>query len=381
MIGRNFAANIKPLSAFRYFLNNKKRAFSMALAVAVSILLLMVFQMIFYSVTESARLAISGRLDQMTVVYPGDKGVVGESVLKKIKECQNTEKIVPMLVSNTDYYHAFGNLNIPIYFISNKNLNFVIDRLGLELAEGRLPELGKKEVLLDERTLKNKGKQLGDYIGREVDTNEGLPGKYEIVGVLKGECLVGVGVIDDGTLLEKNGFLLFPKVGRLEVLNTAISGINIDDADIITKEYGQSSFKEDQELMDQVTTIIVAVVIFIMSFAAANSSYAQYFSRRYEFGTLLSIGYSRVKILLRAAWEILHTNIVGLLLGIILVFLAKLGVKVLIFDPKGYPFLLFQLEGLWQAFIIPLCTVVASLIPAWWTLSRVDQVEIIEKFE
>ncbi len=354
----------------------------MAFAIAVSILLLMVFQTIFYSVTESGRLVFSGPLNHMTVVSRGDNGIINPNVLSKIKESPDIERIVPILLSNTDYFHVFGNLNLPIYYVSNNNLNYVLEHLGLELVEGRFPEQDKSEVLLDERTLKNKDKRLGDYIGRDVDPNEKLFGKYKIVGVLKGECLMGITVTDEATILKNNSrYLLFATAGRLDSLNKLISGTSSEDAKFQTKEDGRRDFEEDIELMDMVSTIIAAVVIFIMSFAAGNSSYAQYFSRKYEFATLLSIGYSRAKILLRAAWEILITYIIGLILGIILVLIAKLALKVLIFDPNGYPFILFQLEGLSKVFIIPLCTVIFSLIPAWWTLSRVDQVEIIEKYE
>lgn len=353
----------------------------MALAIAASVLMVMVFQIVFYSVTESGRLAVSGRLEHMTVVYPGDGGIVGQSVLNKIQKSSDMERIVPMLVGTTDYYHLFGNLNIPVYLISNQNINYVIDQLDLELKEGRLPVEGKSEILLDERTSKNKGKQLGDFIGREVDSNERLAGKYQIVGTLKGDCLIGLSVTNDLASIEKTGFLLFAKAGRLGSLNKVISGTSLVEARIQTEEYGEGVFEEDNKMMSMVSSIITAVIIFIMSFAAGNSSYAQYFSRRYEFGTLQSIGYSRAKILLRAAREILFMNVAGLIFGVILTLSAALMLKALVFDPKGYPFTFITIDGLLKAFIIPICTMIFSLIPAWWTLSRVNQVVIIEKYE
>lgn len=374
-------SEIKPLSAIRYFINNKKKSFSMAGAIAVSVLMMMVFQIIFYSVTESGRMAYSGDLKHMTVVLPGDSGVIGQSVLKEIAESPHVEKTIPMLVESTDYYHFFGNLNIPVYSVDSKALKYVIDSLGLELKAGRLPGEDSQEIALDERTMKNSGKVLGDYIGREVNANENLSGKRKIVGVLKGDGLIGLAAVNGTSLSEKTGLMVFAKSGRLDSLNKELAEAEEGAAKILTKEYGDNVFKEDIKMMSELSSMIVMVVIFIMSFVAGNSSYAQYFSRKYEFGLLLALGYSRAKILLRAGREIFISSIIGFILGLILVLAANTGLKLLIFDPKGYPFVLLQLEGLAKALIIPVCTAVFSLIPAWWTLSHIDQIEVIEKFE
>lgn len=372
---------VRPLSPVLYFINNKRKSFSMVIALAVSILLIMVFQIVFYAVNESGHLAYSGRLDNMTVIYPGEEGGLKEEFLSRIRKNPNLERTVPIQVMTTDYYHFFGNLNIPVYMVSDDNLKFVIDKLKLKLKEGKLPSFGKAEILLDERTARNKGKSLGDYIGKEVDSDERMSGKYKIVGILKGECLIGLGIQASNLLNEKNGLLVFPKEGKLTALNEIFKGINQDEAKIQTKEYGQNVFKEDIEMSNMVTNIMVTVVIFITSFAAGNLNYTQYFSRRYEFGTLQAIGYSRFQILLRAAVEILILNITGFIFGIILVFMAAALLKVIVFDPKGYPFVYIQLEGFIKAIIIPACTIVFSLIPAWWTLSRVNPMEVVELYE
>lgn len=376
----NLKNSIKPLSPLIYFTNNKRRSLSMIIALAVSILLITVFQTVFYAVNESCRLAYSGRLDYMTVIYPGENGGLNEEFLKSISDNQNMERKVPMQVMTTDYYHFFGNLNIPVYWVREGDLKYVIDKLSLKLKEGSLPTPGKAEILLDERTALNKGKSLGDYVGREVDPNERMSGKYKVVGILEGECLIGLGEVNQD-LEEKNGTLVFPQEGKLETLNEMFKGVKQEEARIQTKEYGESVFKEDREMSNMVTTIMVAVIIFIMSFAAGNLNYAQYFSRRYEFGTLQAIGYSRVQILLRAAKEILIMNISGFLFGIILTFVATALLKVMIFDPKGYPFAYMQLNVFLKVLVVPACTVIFSLIPAWWTLSKVNPMEVVELYE
>ena len=372
---------LKPLSALRYIVNNKKRSISMILAIAVSVLLILIFQIVFYGVTESAKMATIGRFERLSILGPGDKGVISDKVITQFYDSPLIEKIISTESATTDYYHFFGNLNIPVYSLNKDDLQYVMKALDLKLKEGRLPDTDKQEIIVDEMLLNNKGKKLGDYIGKEVDKGERLDGKYKIVGVVEGNCIIGFSAIGNKQEIQNSIILLYPKEGRLNELNKQLEKIAPSDAQYNSLDKASELLNKDTELTEDASTVIVIVIMVIMSFAAGNSSYAQYFSRRYEFSTLQSLGYTRLKILLRAACEILFTNMLGFVLGLMLAVLSALCLKMLIYDPNGYPFILANWVGVLKAAIIPLCTIVFSLIPAWWTLSKTDQIEAMEKYE
>ena len=372
---------LKPLSALRYIVNNKKRSISMILAIAVSVMLILVFQIVFYGVTESAKMTTLGRFEKLSIIGPGDKGVISDSVITKLYDSPLIEEMISTQSATTDYYHFFGNLNIPVYSLNKDDLQYVLKALDLKLKEGRLPDTDKQEIIVDEMLLRNKGKKLGDYIGKEVDKGEGLDGKYKIVGVVEGNCIIGFSTIGNKQEIQNSIILLYPKEGRLNELNKQLEKIAPSDAQYNSLDKASEWLNKDTELTEDASTVIVIVIMVIMSFAAGNSSYAQYFSRRFEFSTLQSLGYTRLKILLKAACEILFTNMLGFVLGLILTVLSALCLKMLIYDPNGYPFILVDWVGVIKAAIVPLCTIVFSLIPAWWTLSKTDQIEAMEKYE
>ena len=372
---------LKPLSALRYIVNNKKRSISMILAIAVSVMLILVFQIVFYGVTESAKMTTLGRFEKLSIIGPGDKGVISDSVITKLYDSPLIEEMISTQSATTDYYHFFGNLNIPVYSLNKDDLQYVLKALDLKLKEGRLPDTDKQEIIVDEMLLRNKGKKLGDYIGKEVDKGERLDGKYKIVGVVEGNCIIGFSTIGNKQEIQNSIILLYPKEGRLNELNKQLEKIAPSDAQYNSLDKASEWLNKDTELTEDASTVIVIVIMVIMSFAAGNSSYAQYFSRRFEFSTLQSLGYTRLKILLKAACEILFTNMLGFVLGLILTVLSALCLKMLIYDPNGYPFILVDWVGVIKAAIVPLCTIVFSLIPAWWTLSKTDQIEAMEKYE
>jgi len=371
----------KPLSFTKYFLNNPKRSMSMILALAVSVMMIVVFQMIAHVVIQSGKFSIASRLERTTVIYPGEKGIISEEVLKSVKNNQEVDKLVPILTETSDYYHFFGNFNIPIYIIGEDDLEYVLKGLDLKLKEGRYPEPGKNEILLDWRTANNKSKKLGDFIGREVDSDERMPGKYKIVGLLDGDSLIGFYPIESNKLLLNNGILVFTKPGRLDVFNSSFEDISLEEAKFYTLEYAKSVFEESEKTLGMLTSVVAIAILCVMAFAAGNASYAQYFSRRYEFGILQSIGYSKAKILIKAAKEIGITSVIGMIVGLLASFLVGVGIIRVYFESKGYPFILVNVDGLMQIFVVPICTAVFSLIPSAWILSKVDPMMIIEKFE
>lgn len=371
----------KPLSYRKYFFNNQKRSISMIMALAVSVMMIVIFQMVAHVVVESSRIAMTSRLERITVIYPGEKGTISQEVVERISNNAEIDKLIPMYSETTDYYHLFGNLNIPVYIIGEEDLDYSLKGLGLTLKDGRIPKVGKNEILLDWRTANNKNVRIGDFIGREVDPNERMPGKYEVVGILDGDVLIGILPIEARRLILNNGMLVFPKSEGLDLFNKSLGEIPPEDIRYHTKEYGERIFEENKKTLAILTSIVAIAILFVMSFAAGNASYAQYYSRRYEFGILQAIGYNKAQILLKAAKEIALTSIIGMVIGLFMSVLLGMGVIKVYFESKGYPFALVNLDGLIKIFIVPICTAVFSLIPSGWVLSKIDPMMIIEKFE
>ncbi len=372
---------IKPLSSLTYFLNNKRRTISLAIAIAVSVLTALLFQIMFFAVEESARLSTIGLHEQTSLLIRPEDGDLSKSLLDTVKNQESVERLIPISDVYTDYYHFFGNLMVPIYSVSEGDLEPAMKALGLSLVEGRLPVVGKDEIILDELTMKNKKKNLLDYVGHEINADERLPGKYQIVGVVRGDCLIGLSSMKDTKVYEKVVNLVIPKQGKIDSLNRFLESIPENQARVQNRNTELKWYLDNKNLTSTSYNVIAIVILFIMCFAAANASYAQYQARTSEFATLSSMGYTRFYILKKAAYELLFINLIGLILGLIAMAFSALLLKVVIFDPNGYPFSFMKLNDALSAFVIPLCTLIASLIPAWWTLSKIDQIQNIDRFE
>lgn len=374
-------SKLKPLSFTKYYRNNMKGSLALTLALVLSVFMIIIFQMVIFGVNEPSRLGDLGVSEYMTRAYPGDKGIIDNSIIEKIKKNPALERIIPMYQQDMDYSHFFGTCNVNIYFIRYSDMDYVLKKLGLTLIKGRMPVPGRKEILLDSRIANNKNKELGDYIGKEDDPKEKMPGKYKIVGILNGGCILGLSPVDDNQTGMLRHLLIAPKDGKIDMLNMDFEGISTDKAYFWTKKKAEDNYNKTSKSLNTIFGVMSIAVVFVMSFAAGNSSYAQYFARRFEFGVLQSIGYTKASVLLRAAKEIALLNFIGFTGGLILSLGTGIVLQKVFFEPHGYPFMLLQSGGIIKAITIPICTILFGLIPAGWLLSKIDPMTVIEKFE
>lgn len=372
--------NNKPLSTKKYFINNLNKSIGMILALGLSIFLVLTSQMIFYSVVEGPRLG-SAFTDYSTVVYPGENGSLDIEFHNQLEGRAEVERILNIYESNTDYYHFFGAANIKMFYIDGNDLEYLMEKLDLKLQEGRMPVPGENEILMDSRIARNKNLKVGDYFGKDVNSREKVFGKYQVVGIIKGPCLFGVCSLESNEIPDNSELLVFPKEGKLNDLNQWLKEIPPDKAQFWTEEDAEQSYIESVDVINKISGIAFVGILFVIAFAVGNTCYSQYYSRRYEFGLLQAIGYTKSQILIKAAKEILYLNMLGFAGGVIIGVIFGLVLNQILFVPRGYPFMLLELTSLLKALIIPFSTLISGLIPTGLLLSGLEPMIVIEKFE
>lgn len=371
----------RPLSFKRYIISNAKMSIAMTVALSLSVMMILVFQTITFAVTESGRIGDVSVVEHLTKVYPGKFSNMPKELKEKLEYDRSVAEVIPVHIEDMDYHHIFGTCNTQVFFVSPANLDLLMEQLKFTLYQGRLPLVGAKEILLSEKLADNKGLKIGDQIGKAVNAREKLPGSYKIVGIIKGTSMLGLGFLDPSKALDVEALLMIPKPGQLTDMNRMIRSIPKDQLGFWDIDKAIVNYEASENTLNTIFGVLSMSILFVMAFAAGNASYSHYFSRRYEFGLLQSMGYTRRQILIRVTKEIVLLNLFSLFLGFLLGLFTIIIMKVTVFDPKGYPFVYLQTDGLLKATSILLCTTLFGLIPAGWLLSKVNPMIIIEKFE
>lgn len=111
------------------------------------------------------------------------------------------------------------------------------------------------------------------------------------------------------------------------------------------------------------------------------SNYAQHFSRKNEIGVLGALGYTRRQITTRTFLEVIVTNVIGLVIGLLLAICLTSVIIPRLFDDIGGTGTVIYGKAAVMSVMAPLFTAILVLIPVRRLIRSVDAVSIVEQNE
>ena len=372
------------LSNLKYFSHNKLRLLLLVVPLFLSVALLYTVHMITTSYFELQYNAFLETRKAYTSIQ-SRSSLITNDLLRALRLHENTEKIIPCILSYTEIDGVISTVGIRIYALNEADLKDLARSMELTLSSGRLPRPGTREIVLHETVLKNKGLAIGDTIGNEVDSEEKLTGFFEIVGTLKGKALAGFSSLETWTAQTgvedplKYGMLIYPKKGMLEALNRYINYLPLNGYDISSYSLNSSSMEKSYESIRIILTVIYTAVLMIVSLCLGFLTYLFYNGRLREFAILYIMGYSRQSLLLRSLLEILVINSIAVIMGILFSVLTGRVLNLIYFAGRGTPLVLFSFETLVLSLCAPMLCVIAQLVAVILPLYRRDMLDVIEQ--
>jgi putative ABC transport system permease protein len=375
---------MKPFTALKFFIENKRRGLICFIVLIFTVCAVSLITSLVNSIPETAYDSDVKSLLYYSGVYSNSKPLE-DSVIKELENFKSTDRLIAAQYSRTRMDLAIGgNTSVPVIFIEADDLSYVVDKTHLKVREGRLPEDGKDEIAVHWRVLKNKGWQIGDMIGQEVDSNEWFPGKYEIVGVFDGPGILSVG-IKANPGVDKDGnhyfYLAFFKEGERSEFNDYLSSIS--SPNFLSLNYEEAKKDLDETLSSLGTTllVIIIVVVLILSISVSSLMYIIYLQRLDEFGIMYALGYKRAFIRNMIMKEIFTLNIFGWLFGFLFSIFVIYILNTLLYYPKGNIVNVYNIRVLIYTLIIPIIVAGASILPITRKLKKCDPIAIIERRE
>lgn len=376
---------MKPLSTFKYCLNNRKKFLTVFTAVLLSVFLLYFVQMLIDS---------SFRINDRAFVEPqryyssitAKSRVLDAGLIRQVTTLEGVKKALPWVFHYTNFQSGIGgNIGVKVFTVKQEDMKLLMERMHLRLKEGRLPLPGTNEILLHTLVADNKRLRVGDRIGSNVRRNEVIQGERVISGLIEGESIVNFESLE--YWMKKNrvsredfslGVILIPSEGGLERMNKALDEMQAAGVEIRTLRSVRLQNAMETESINLLLTLINIMVIAIVSICIGFISYLYFYHRRSEFGILSAMGYTGNQIIGRAFSEIAFMNAAGLAAGILMALAAGGILNLVSFIPRGQPLELWSLDYLVKAACVPLFVVLFSIIPVWRLLKELDPVTMIE---
>ena len=371
---------MKPLSTLNFFRHNKRKLVSNLLIIIVAICLVYILECFVASFIQSIYPLDSRRFHYCSVMVSTEAvPEIPAEWIREIEERDYTEKAVPAVMKQFVFSVPGSTTHSAVFSFSEEDESYIFQKFGVEVVEGRMPVKGTDEIALDENIAKNNHLKIGDQT--EIDKAYNMDRCYTVVGILKNDShisLVGAPEVNSEQLkYDEKGYLIFPKQGCQEQVEQKVTTYSKKGLTIWTLTLYNKLFNKNNQTF-KILDAMVILAILVMVVCLCCSKYAQYFSRKREIGTLYALGYTQTEITNRLTNEVVFTNLLGFVIGLILAVVLSKTLLANYFVSIGGAGVYLNLKAAWLSLLAPLFTTVFTLIPVYRLIQRVDAITIVE---
>lgn len=367
-----------PLSPFCYLARNARRVMPVLIVIVTAVLGVSLTAVLTGSMIESGRLVWVKPYERYALVA-ATEGALTAATVARLRDDPNVGRILPAGSATIQFYGIFGSEPRPVLTLAAEDIRWFMRRTGLRLVAGRLPRPGARELVLHRDIVLGKRLRLGSLVGQEVNSDEFLPGRYTLVGIVAGPYQLGLTVSGRSSQdAPARTLLVFPKPSRASQLERELMRLPRRAMAITTLSTQQRRFERETANLDSIIWALNLVTIGALSLAVGLLNLVFLTQRRGEFGILSALGYSLAFLVLRIGLELLVVALVGWLVGLVLADGVLAALRRLVYDPKGIHLSPLGVRALAFTLPIPLMILAFSLATVLWQLRRLDPVTIVE---
>ncbi len=373
---------MNPLSIFIYYTRNKRKALPVLGILTLAVFGISLTLVLTATIFDGVRGFVSPYYHFVVVepnynkkYYQLDTGLRAD-----VRQSEHLEIVAPIQTSYVSGTVLGIQTNYPVFGVSDELMPRLLQATETTLLAGRLPTIREQEVALHESLMKTRGLRIGDTIGRDVEREDNLSGKWTVVGVIGGKTvlnLVSLERLSKGRT--PNEIVLIPKAGEMPQLQADLDALKTDRATIQTPDYWNQFVERTLSQYDTLVTSINVVIITVLSLGVGLLNMIYFRQRTGEFGVLAGIGFSRAFLMRRVTLEALLLTVVAWILGMALSLLVYQVLDVLVFSPRGTPLSILNARLLLGTLPVPIFVWLFSTVTIMWQLSRLDPVAVIDR--
>jgi ABC-type lipoprotein release transport system permease subunit len=381
-------SSTRPLSSWTFYRRHRRRAVMLVGAVALMILGISFPMFLTSAMIDTQNPFYLNYLRHVSEVRPGVERTVDAETIGQIGAHPAVERVIPATqLDLTISIPPVGISKARIYGVSRQDLPILLDKFGMQLTEGRLPQPYSNEIVLSEALAANRALRVGDAVGRPVyEEDEDIPTEMLIVGILASpDISLGFASLE---YLESHALysswavslLVVPVDGQKPELDSWLeSYVASEGTGVSTYAASLREARQSTLAMHLLFAALEAVIALVAAAALTALNHIFFAQRQEEFGILHAVGRSRPWLTLRAAKESGSVVAVGWLIGAALCMAGLVCAQAGMYGPRGLSLDLANPAPWLFTAPIPLAVVAASAGTISRLLSRLDPVAVIER--
>lgn len=373
-----------PLAVSTYLARNVRRilpAFIMiAFIVVVVVAILSILRGLKHGATRYAR-----EFRVFTVMLPKRNATITDAQKAAILAHPGVERVMDALNVYVRVKTLVAHLPYQVRGVYAEDLAFLVEKAGVRVVEGRLPQAGTNEIALHEWLMWANGWDVGQEFGVDVDENDWIPGRFKVVGVLSGDTPIGFASLEFLEDDARYGFapklwerlLVVPKDGRRAEVNAFLR--TLPDLKTYDEVRALEEIDDSFDRIVLVTDVLSVVLILVVALVVGLLNNLFFAQRIDEFAVLLALGYRRGRLLAKVLGESHAIAVVAWALGAAVGLALLEAVSRLLFAPRGIFVPTVQAVPLLVSAAMPAVAMLFSGVTVVRRLGRLDPVMIIER--
>jgi len=354
------------------------------LALATSLLVVILTPTNTFRRTHQANLHSLG---YFTIVSPLLEKDFSPALLQILDFNPDMERRIPVKVFWVRYPMMIGEAFCPLVLVEAEELPAMIARLEVSLEKGRVPRTDSAEVIMHRDVAAAKSLTIGDWFGAAVDPDDATPGKYQVAGLFSGEARLALGDYEHGSsptyITSRSGDfqMVFAKPGRKTESDYYLNYVKRDGdliLQVINADYVQNRIDKALRNLPLLKRFIAVSAASIVALVVALLNVIIFRSRIGEFGILVAIGRKRGRLLRKLSTETVLIGLLGWVTGLVLGYAGLALYNHLAFVPRGIIVEVWDPAAVWITAVLPVVSVVASILALNSQLRKVDPIAILQ---
>ncbi len=370
---------MQPLSPILYFARNLRRTLPVLGIIALAVVGVLVVAILAESQMEDPRRDYFEPMKIYARVYPR-KGTLDPNLGAILRAHPDVERVVRVLPTSVRGIGMMGSRGFPVRGLPEREMEWYMEANGVTLAEGRLPQGSSREIALNSALMRSKGLSIGDWVGRDLDPDEWLPGKFQVVGRLEGA--IQVGLVTAPALREyvrSETLEVFAKPGRIEALDQYLQTIISDYVGVDSITPMTIEWERETGTVTPILLAINGITVIVLSLAVGLLNQIYFLQRIPEYGILMALGYRTSYLIRRTLVEALALTVIGWLLGLGLSYGINWALLTYVFTPMGMTLAALSSKIALTTVPIPVLIAVFSLTTVVRRILTMDPVSIVER--
>lgn len=328
-------------------------------------------------------------LDAFTIVAPRSRPVLDDDLAALLDANPAQGGRIPARVYWLRTPMIVGEGEAPLLALDAAAQPAFLARVGLRLVRGRLPAPGTAEAAVHETLLSARGLGLGDAFGQDVAREEGVPGRFTVVGALAGEAFLGVldlayasrpaSVFVRRPPIE----LVWARPGRKAESDAWLHAARDAGGEpafrVVDAAFARAEIDRLLANLPLLLGFVTGAVALVVAWIVSLLSVIAFHLRRDEFALYLALGHARGRLARKLARESFAVAALawgaGLGLGLGGVALYAAGWLA----PKGIVVDLLDPGALLCSLLVPACSTLGAAFALVRELRRMDPVAVLQR--